>query len=87
MRLTSAYLRLERHGDEVTGAASADGKQWGPVGHGDKPVRVRLPKKVQVGVFAASTSIAAVKVTFDQFKLTPLKGGAKGGPAVRVAPD
>jgi hypothetical protein len=84
-RPKAAFLRLERRGDEVTGAASADGKRWGPVGHGDKAVRVRLPKKVRVGLFAASTSAAPVKVAFDQFKLTPLKGSVKGVPAVRAA--
>jgi hypothetical protein len=48
---SSRWLRLTRSGDTITGAESADGKQWRTVATA-KPGR--LPDTVQVGLFAAS---------------------------------
>ncbi|MET0425954.1 MAG: hypothetical protein ABW046_18940 [Actinoplanes sp.] len=48
---TAGWLRLTRSGDTITGAESADGKQWQTVGE----TRLDgLPDTVQVGMFATS---------------------------------
>lgn len=45
------WLRLTRSGDTITGYESADGERWAKVGTAQLP---RLPKTVQVGLFATS---------------------------------
>jgi regulation of enolase protein 1 (concanavalin A-like superfamily) len=75
------YLRLEvdhgeKFGTEVRHLISADGKEWVDLMPTTREFTT-LPKKVKVGVAAVSTVKAPLKVTFDQFKLTPLKAKAK----------
>jgi hypothetical protein len=70
LKAGEAYLRLERTGAKFMTYYSADGKKWTPLGGLGK---VKAPEKVKVGVVALCTSKGALKVTFDQFKLTGLK--------------
>src|SRR5262245_48667631 len=71
----AAYLRMQRRGEEVSCSISADGKRWQLLSHKleprECPVRFRGDGLVGVGAFTTSTKSA--KVTFDHFKLTPLK--------------
>lgn len=74
----AAYLRMERRGDEVSCSISADGKRWQPLSphkldprEEGEPFRFRGAARVGVAAFTTSTKPA--KVTFDNFKLTPLK--------------
>ncbi|SEO65817.1 hypothetical protein [Amycolatopsis saalfeldensis] len=54
------WLRLTRSGDTITGAESADGKQWQTVA----TVKLdRLPDTVQVGLFATSPGDLTLKRT------------------------
>jgi regulation of enolase protein 1 (concanavalin A-like superfamily) len=62
----AAYLRIERRGNAIYPAVSADGKKWTP-----RPwFELKYPHKVKVGLIVTSTSNAPLKVTFDRFKLT-----------------
>ncbi|MFV5998912.1 hypothetical protein ACNPQM_43025 [Streptomyces sp. NPDC056231] len=84
------WLRLTRSGDTITGYESADGERWAKVGTAQLP---RLPKTVQVGLFAASPGDltlrpvglggATEEVRFTQaagvFDNVGLKGAASGG--------
>jgi regulation of enolase protein 1 (concanavalin A-like superfamily) len=73
---SAAYLRLEREGDRWRACFSSDGEKWS-----SHTITVKdsltLPATVKVGVMACSTSKGRLQVTFDQFKLTPLKPKAK----------
>ena len=61
----SAFLRIERRGDEVHPALSTDGKKWLL-----QPwFKLKYPRKVKVGLIVTSTSNAPLKVTFDRFQL------------------
>lgn len=65
-----AFLRLERAGAMFTPWYSPDGRTW------TRSTRLgfgRPPVKLKVGVVALSTSKGPLKVTFDQFQLTPLR--------------
>jgi regulation of enolase protein 1 (concanavalin A-like superfamily) len=65
------YLRLERRGDELRAAYSQDGRKW--LQMGVAPGGVTLRRKAKAGVFVEATVPGAFKVTFDRFKLTPLR--------------
>lgn len=59
------WLRLERKGDTIHGAASEDGKKW----HDLKPIEVKLPAKVKIGVGAGTTSTEEFAPHYDRFKV------------------
>jgi hypothetical protein len=61
----STWLKLERRGGKVSASYSHDGKEWTEV----KQIDVELPRKVQVGVAAVSTSAKPFVVRFDQLSL------------------
>ncbi len=67
------FLRLERRGDAVRSAASQDGRKWEPLE--DQPRKIKLPRKLKMGVLAESTTLGTFKVVFDRWKLTPLPRG------------
>jgi regulation of enolase protein 1 (concanavalin A-like superfamily) len=70
-----AYLRLERRGDLLLMAFSQNGEEWTPTWAGSTPLlRLRLPRKLKVGVFAEATAPGPFRAVFDHFKLTPLGG-------------
>jgi regulation of enolase protein 1 (concanavalin A-like superfamily) len=60
------YLRLERQGDKLRASVSHDGKEWKEI----KPLEVRLPAKLKIGVAAGGTSMDVFAPRFDQFRLT-----------------
>jgi hypothetical protein len=62
----AAYLRLERRGQRLLTAVSADGKEWSRLLEREPPFD--LPDKVKVGVFASSTAEGTFKATFDNLK-------------------
>lgn len=71
-KLTTAYLRIERRDGRCHGYSSENGGNWEE--QANPHIKAFLKQvKLQVGVFATSRAKAAFKVTFDQFKLTPLK--------------
>jgi regulation of enolase protein 1 (concanavalin A-like superfamily) len=59
------YLRLERKGDRILGAVSEDGKTWTEM----KPLELKLPAKLKLGVRAGTTSTETFAPHFDRFKL------------------
>ena len=59
------YLRLERHGDKILGAATQDGVKWSYL----EPKIVALPAHLLVGVAAVNTSGQAFAPMFSEFKL------------------
>jgi len=59
------YLRLERRGSRITGAASSDGRSWNSL----KPVDTVWPDKLKVGLTAITTSSKPFVVRFEQFDL------------------
>jgi hypothetical protein len=69
----SVYVRLVRKGKSVSGWVSADGRHWLKQGPIEEELPESLPERGKVGLVACSTSLAKFKVTFDRFKLTPLK--------------
>jgi regulation of enolase protein 1 (concanavalin A-like superfamily) len=71
---TEAYLRLERRGGMFHPSFSPDGKTW--TRHTNLGIG-KPPEKLKVGVIALSTSKGALKVTFEQFKLTSLGAGGQ----------
>lgn len=60
------YLRLERKGDKLLASVSHDGKEWKEI----KPLEVKLPAKLKIGVAAGGTSMDVFAPRFDQFQLT-----------------
>jgi len=78
-----AVLKVERRGGELRGLISGDGKEWWPrpggarkSGHPNIPDD-RIDGDVKVGVAAISHSGEKFTVTFDQFRLTPVKAKGK----------
>jgi len=71
------YLKVERRGDELRAYISPDGQKWSAPGEGRKKgaALYKIAGDARVGVAAMSLSAEKFKVTFDQFKLTPLKAG------------
>jgi hypothetical protein len=79
--LCESHLKVERRGEALKAYFSPDGEEWhGPYGHlpagpGHSPVRYK--GELRVGVAVTAFTDRAVEVTFDRFKLTPVKQ-AKG---------
>jgi hypothetical protein len=69
-----AHLGLERQGRRVVTKASPDGKSWETLLDEQCPghVRLVLPKRLRIGVFAAD----GAKAVFDEFSLAV--GSGKG---------
>jgi regulation of enolase protein 1 (concanavalin A-like superfamily) len=65
----ATYLRLERKEDKLLAFISHDGKEWKEL----KPLEVKLPAKVKLGVSGGGTSMDVFTPSFDQFKLTRRK--------------
>lgn len=63
------YLRLARKGDKLLASVSHDGKEWKEL----KPLDVKLPAKVKIGVSAGGTSMDVFAPRFDQFQLKQAK--------------
>jgi regulation of enolase protein 1 (concanavalin A-like superfamily) len=59
------FVRLERRGDKLLAAVSHDGKKWTEL----KPLEVKLPAKLKLGVAAGTTSTEPFLPRFDQFEL------------------
>jgi hypothetical protein len=78
--LWEVYLKVERRGDRLTPYASADGKKWAAP---EREVkfgglrRLPFPGELRVGVAVVGRTTRAAEVTFDQFKLTPVKARKK----------
>jgi regulation of enolase protein 1 (concanavalin A-like superfamily) len=81
-----AYLKVTRRGGELKSYLSPDGKKWSlnarPSLDGRPPHLALMPEdkiagEVRVGVAAFNLSADKCKVTFDQWKFTPLKAEAK----------
>src|SRR5262245_46986865 len=62
-------LRLERAGGRLRMSFRRPGARWRVLKDEEEPP-FELPRKVKVGVFAASTAEGAFKVTFDELKFT-----------------
>jgi len=62
----AAYLRLQRKGDKLLASVSHDGKEWKEL----KPLEVKLPAKLKLGVSLSTSSMDAFAPQFDQFQLT-----------------
>jgi regulation of enolase protein 1 (concanavalin A-like superfamily) len=60
------YVRLERKGNKLLASVSHDGKEWWEL----KPLEVKLPAKLKLGLAAGTTSTEPFKPRYDQFKLT-----------------
>jgi regulation of enolase protein 1 (concanavalin A-like superfamily) len=72
-------LKVERRGAVLKAYYSDDGKKWrGPYGH-DLPadLTVKFAGELRVGVVVEAISRRENDVTFDQFKLTPVKPKGK----------
>jgi predicted Zn finger-like uncharacterized protein len=65
MRAQDAYLRLERHGNQILGSVSATGRDWTPL----QPLNVDLPSKVQVGVAVVNAVEQPLQIRFQEFKI------------------
>jgi regulation of enolase protein 1 (concanavalin A-like superfamily) len=63
--IANTYLRLERRGGTVHGAASADGIQWSSL----EPINIELPKKVSIGINAGSNTSSPFEPVFEEFKV------------------
>jgi regulation of enolase protein 1 (concanavalin A-like superfamily) len=61
----ATYLRLQRQGDKLLASVSQDGKEWKEL----KPLEVKLPAKLKLGVSVSSSSTDAFAARFDRFEL------------------
>jgi regulation of enolase protein 1 (concanavalin A-like superfamily) len=66
----AAFLRLERKGDKLLASVSHDGENWWEL----KPLELKLPEKLKLGVAAGGTSMDVFAPKFDQFQLKKGKG-------------
>jgi hypothetical protein len=66
-----AYLRLERRKDWLRLLVSQDGKRWQRL-KDFSFLGYRVPRKLKIGVVAATTADEPFTPWFDEFKLTPL---------------
>jgi len=60
-----SYLRLERHGDKILGAVSADGMKWVYL----DPITAKLPKDLRIGVAAVSSAAEPFSPRFSNMEL------------------
>jgi regulation of enolase protein 1 (concanavalin A-like superfamily) len=63
------YLRLERQGDKLLASVSQDGDKWTEL----KPLELKLPAKLKLGVSGGGTSTEVFAPRFDQFSLKQKK--------------
>lgn len=61
----ATHLRLERKGEKLLASVSQDGKEWKEL----KPLELKLPAKLKLGVTAGGTSMDVFAPQFDQFQL------------------
>jgi regulation of enolase protein 1 (concanavalin A-like superfamily) len=61
----ATYLRLERKGDKLRASVCHDGNKWWEL----KPLELKLPAKLKLGVSAGGTSMDVFVPCFDQFQL------------------
>ena len=86
------WLRLRRHGSEVRGEASADGRSWREVGTADLPgagrelqfgLFVTSPDKLKITRTAGGTGVSASltegRATFADVRLAPAGAGTVAG--------
>jgi hypothetical protein len=59
------FVRLERKGNQVVAAFSADADQWVP----DLPLDVGLDSRLQIGLVAINTASNALHARFDEFRV------------------
>jgi regulation of enolase protein 1 (concanavalin A-like superfamily) len=62
----ATFVRLERKGDKFLASVSHDGKEWKEM----KPLELKLPAKLKLGVSGGGTSMDLFAPQFDQFQLT-----------------
>src|SRR5207245_2508365 len=72
------YLKLERKGDQLRASAGAEWTTW----NGMKPLDVKLPARLRLGVSLSTTSAARFDPRFDNFRLD---GGKLKPPAEATA--
>ena len=76
--LREAHLKVQRRGETLKAYLSADGKEWsGPYEPLPRRRPFTYPGELRVGVAVMCRTTRAAEVTFDQFKLTPVKAGKK----------
>lgn len=63
------HLRLTRKGNTFATAVSTDGKAWRPL----KPMAMKLPDTVGVGVFCYNRTGEPADAVFERFAIRPLK--------------
>ncbi len=61
----ATLVRLERKGDKLLASVSHDGEKWWEL----KPLELKLPAKLKIGVAAGGTSMDVFAPQFDQFQL------------------
>ena len=66
---SEVFLRIERHGDQITASESSNGAEWKPVGS----LTLSLPKGIQVGVSVGNNTSSAVTVEFSDFLVSPVE--------------
>ena len=59
-------MRLQRKGDTLLASVNYDGKEWKEL----KPLEVKLPAKLKLGVSLSSSSMDVFAPRFDQFQPT-----------------
>jgi hypothetical protein len=60
-------IRLQRRGSRLEVAASDDGEKWTTLDH---YVKIRMARKLKVGVLAEATAAGTFKAVFGQFRLS-----------------
>jgi len=68
------WLRLERHGNAISGFLSRDGKDWEEL----QPMDVDWPSRLRVGVDVVNSCGDPMTVRFQTFSLTSLKDRGPG---------
>ncbi len=63
------YLQLRRSGGRLQMAYSLNGKEWTQLFYS---LRLPLPQRLKIGVFAEARAATPFIAVFDQFRLTPL---------------
>jgi len=62
------YLKIERRGDQISGWYGTDGQQWAET----KPIKVRWPARLKVGLDALNSAFSPLSVRFEDFSLRKL---------------
>jgi regulation of enolase protein 1 (concanavalin A-like superfamily) len=61
----TAWLRLERRGNQILGAVSNNGRDWAEL----KPIDTLWPGKLKVGLVAINSNSEPLTVRFKDYKL------------------